>query len=232
MSTPPRMVELKCPKCRHRHWEIDYDFRGLSLSGGRDLPYEDRSYVCPGCREAATGYRVLRRSPPAFFLQPHPMYPMSTARFARWLAMCRTQFPSHPRLKSVGVFWYPGKSQAQREKLHEACHIGVVGDYRLSLSNDGPEEERIRVCVQGRKAGEAHFWCSPDVVLDHCYFGFESGELDTIRELLAGRTMDIQRAWERFSQAAREAQERWQQKLSGSERRSWWRSLNQWSGVQ
>ena len=104
MATPPRMVELECPNCKHCHWEIDHDYRGSALVGERELSYDERTYDCPACNGATTGYRVLRRSPPEFFLQPHPMYPMTTQDFANWLSLFRTAFPSDERLKSVGVF--------------------------------------------------------------------------------------------------------------------------------
>ena len=167
MSTPPRMVEIACPRCQHLHWEIDRDFRGSALVGQRELPYHGRTYECPACHEAPTGFRVLRQSPPAFFLQPHPMYPMSTREFAHWLAIFRVQFPSDYRLGSVGVFWYPGESgQEQEMKLRDTRQVGAAGGYRLTLSNRSPEDKRIRVCVQGRGGSEAHFWCGPEVELD------------------------------------------------------------------
>ena len=68
MATPPRLVELECPKCRHQHWEIDCDFRGAHLVGQRELSYQERTYGCPACNEATAGYRILQRSPPEFFL--------------------------------------------------------------------------------------------------------------------------------------------------------------------
>jgi hypothetical protein len=206
------MVELECPRCRHHHWEIDHDFRGSERLGQRELSYEERTYECPACEEASTGYRVFQRSPPEFFLQPHPMYPMTTRKFARWLAIFRAQFPTDERLRSVGVSWYPGKGGDRQEReLQDACQIGTVHGYHLSLSNDSPDDERIRVCVQGK--GEAHFWCGPHVELDHCYFGFDQAEIETIRAILVARTSDIHRAWERFSEKATKARERWLPKL-------------------
>jgi hypothetical protein len=140
------------------------------------------------------------------------MYPMTTQDFANWLSVFRTAFPSDERLKWVGVFWYPGEAgEEQERKLRDACEVGTVQGYRLSLSNHSPDDERIRVCVQGK--GEAHFWCGSGVDLDHCYFGFEAGELEKIRELLDARTADIRRAWQRFSTEATKAQEKWLPKL-------------------
>lgn len=207
------MVELECPRCCRHHWEIDHDFRGPALRGQRELSYEERTYECPACGEPSTGYRVLQQSPPGFFSQPR-MYRMTTRDFARWLAVFRAQFPSHERLGSVGVFWYPGEAgDEQRQKLSDACRIGTVQGYYLSLSNRGPDDERIRVRVQGE--GEAHFWCGSEVELDRCYFGFEPAELAAIRELLAARSPDIRRAWQRFSKEAKKAREMWLPKLLG-----------------
>jgi hypothetical protein len=212
MATPPRMVELECPRCQHHHWEIDCDFRGSELLGQQELSYEERTYKCPACSEASTGYHVLQRSPPEFFLQPHPMYRMTTRDFARWLAVFRAQFPSDDRLRSVGMFWYPGEAGDEQErKLRDARQVGTVQGYRLSLSNYSHDDERIRVCVQGK--GEAHFWCGSEVELDRCYSGFERAEIETIRQLLGTRASDIRRAWQRFSKEAKEAQEKWLPKL-------------------
>jgi hypothetical protein len=141
------------------------------------------------------------------------MYPMTTQDFAHWLSVFRAQFPSDERLKSVGVSWYPGEAgDEQRWALHDAREIGTVQGYRLSLSNHSPDDDRIRVCVQG--TGEAHFWCGPTVDLDRCYFGFETDELEKIRELLSARTSDIRRAWQRFSKEAKELRASWLSKLS------------------
>jgi hypothetical protein len=212
--TPPRMVELECPRCHGLHWEIDHDFRGSKLVGGRDLPYEERTYGCTGCGQASTGYRVLQRSPPEFFLQPHPMYRMTTHDFARWLARFRAEFPSDERLRTVGVFWYPGEAGDEQERrLRDSCQVGTVQGYRLSLSNRSPSDERIRVCVQRR--GEAHFWCGAEIELDRCYFGFESSEIEAIRQLLSAKVGDIRRAWQGFSRQAKEGQETWLPKLLG-----------------
>ena len=102
--TPPRMVELQCPKCRGRYWVIDSDFRGES---GTDLPYEEREYACSTCSNRSVGHRVLQKSPPEFFLQPHRMYPMSQADFNYWHGILKQHFPDHPHLKDAG--WRPGQ---------------------------------------------------------------------------------------------------------------------------
>jgi len=220
MATPPRMVELKCPNCKCPHWEIDHDFRGTHLLGRPELSYGERSYSCPHCTATIAGYRVLRRSPPEFFLQPHGMYPMSVGNFAHWLALFREAFPEDDRLRSLGVFWYPGAKTGQEETLRRACQIGKAGSYRLSLSNRGPDDTRIRVCVQGN--GEAHFWIDPAVTLDRCYFGFDEPELQQIRQLVAEKAPDARRAWQRFSSEARLAQAHWLSALTGGPAPSRW----------
>jgi hypothetical protein len=208
------MVELECPRHRHHQWVIDHDVRGSELLGQRELSYQERTYECAACGEASTGYRVLQQSPPEFFLQPHALYPMTTREFARWLAVFRAQFPTHERLKSVGVSWYPGKGDDRQEReLRAAREVGTVQGYRLSVSNSGPDDDRIRVCVQGH--GEAYFWCGPEVELDRCYFGFDHEEVEAIRAILSARAADIQRAWERFSREATAARERWLATLGG-----------------
>jgi hypothetical protein len=211
--TPARMVELECSRCDRRHWEIDHDSRGSRFGGGRELPYEQRTDGCSGCGQASGGYRALRRSPPEFFLQPHPMYRMTTPDFARWLALFRAAFPLHERLRTVGVFWYPGEAgDEQVQRLRDACQIGTVQGYWLTLSNRSPDDERIRVCVQ--RQAEAHFWCGAEIELDHhCYSGFESSEIEAIRQLVAANVGDIRRTWRGFSREAKEAQEAWLPKL-------------------
>jgi hypothetical protein len=153
------------------------------------------------------GYRVLQKSPSEFFLQPHAMYPMSVEDFAHWLAVFRGAFPSDDRLRSEGVFSYPGDGGDQLDQFRSAREIGRVGSYRLSLSNNSPDDKRVRVCVQGK--GEAHFWFDPVVELDCCYFGFDETELQTIRELVAERAPDVRQSWQRFSSEAQRAQARW-----------------------
>jgi hypothetical protein len=106
MSTPPRLVQLQCPACQAHHWEIDCDYRGAELVGKKELSYAERTYRCPNCGTSGTGYQVSLKSPPAFFLQPHPMYPMSAEEFDHWVAVLREHFPDHPLLRELGTRWY------------------------------------------------------------------------------------------------------------------------------
>ena len=104
VATPPRLVKLQCPACHVHHWEIDHDYRGES--GPQELSYAERNYRCPACGTMGTGYLVGDKSPPACFLQPHPMYPMSVDEFDRWVAVLRENFPHDPRLRDLGTRWY------------------------------------------------------------------------------------------------------------------------------
>jgi hypothetical protein len=114
MATPPRLVELKCPMCHAHHWEIDNDYRGAELVGAKELSYAERTYRCPACGTSGTGYQVGRKSPPEFFLQPHPMYRMTVEEFDHWVAVLREHFPDHPRLGDVGTSWYASGRQGTR----------------------------------------------------------------------------------------------------------------------
>ncbi len=105
MSTPERLVELNCT-CGTPHWEIDCDFRGM---GGEEEPYDARTYTCPACGREGSGFTVLQKSPPEFFLQPHHMYPMAQAKFDKWVQVFREHFPDHPRLGDLGGRWRPAK---------------------------------------------------------------------------------------------------------------------------
>jgi hypothetical protein len=216
LSTPPRLVELQCPACQQKHWEIDHDYRGAILVGQRELSYPERTYECPACRASGTGYEVLQRSPPAFLQQPDDKYPMSVEEFGHWLSIFRAQFPTNDRLGSVGISWYPGKRRRVHEwRLSRARTIGTIQEYRLSLSNTTPDDERIRVCVQGHGL-EAHFWVDRSVDLDCCYFGVADNDLAVIRDLLGASEAQVRMAWERFSRYARRTQARWLRKLEAA----------------
>ncbi|MFN7918115.1 MAG: hypothetical protein U0Q55_22410 [Vicinamibacterales bacterium] len=206
--TPPRMVELECPSCHRVHWTIDADFHGKWIVGESERPYEARQYNCPHCASGHIGFRVLRKAPPEFFLQPHSMYPMSVADFAFWLEICREAFPDHHKLRSLGVYWYPGSDHEQQERLRQACEIGQVAEYRLFISNYSPDDERIEVGVQ-RTPGEAHFWCDRTVTLKESYFDLPEEEVDAMAQVVARHAVEVRAAWVRFCRAATVARARW-----------------------
>ena len=117
IMTPARMVELRCPHCHASHWEIDSDYRGADLAGGVELSYPERDYFCPHCKRTGPGYAVLQKSPPEFFLQPHPLYPMSENDFAYWVEILRQNFPDDPMLADVYKTWRPSGGAGLRRIL-------------------------------------------------------------------------------------------------------------------
>jgi hypothetical protein len=60
------------------------------------------------CAHRGIGHRVLQKPPPEFFLQPHPLYPMTQEDFDRWHKLLKQHFPDHPKLNNPR--WYPGRS--------------------------------------------------------------------------------------------------------------------------
>ena len=107
MATPLRLVELQCPRCGGGHWELDNDYRGADLFGGRELSYPERTYTCPVCGTSGTNYSVLQKGPSEFFLQPAPLYPMSVADFEHWVSILRANFPNNHLLGELGKTFFP-----------------------------------------------------------------------------------------------------------------------------
>jgi hypothetical protein len=100
-----------------------------------DRGYKDREYTCPKCGRTGSGYKVKQKSPPAFFLQPHAMYPMTARHFQHWLAILKEHFPDHPNLKVIGMSWYPGK---RRSDHRQRFHPTVALDSSLRVSFPRP----------------------------------------------------------------------------------------------
>jgi hypothetical protein len=125
--TPPRLVELQCPACGKSTWDMDSDYTGEAMLGQDEVPRFGRTYTCRACGVTATGFRMLQGSPPAFFLQPHPMYPMDEKDFDHWVGLLREHFPDHPMLSKVGIDWYPRLPLEQMLRrwlvrtVHRAC---------------------------------------------------------------------------------------------------------------
>ena len=101
---PPRLNELACPSCGDQNWVMDSDYRGTD---GIMLPYERREYGCRNCGNKGIGWKLIQQSPPAFFLQPHDIYPMSRGEFERWVSILKANFPDHPRLTELGKTFFP-----------------------------------------------------------------------------------------------------------------------------
>ena len=95
--------------------------------GKKELSYAERTYCCPSCRYSGPGYSVLTKSPPAFFLQPHPLYPMIREDFDYWVEVVRKNFPDHPMLEDLNKDWRPfeGK-QRSRPMQWLRKHLGRV----------------------------------------------------------------------------------------------------------
>jgi TIR domain len=102
--TPPKLVQLKCPECAATHWTIDSDYRGID---GIYIDYSERDYECPGCGYSKEGYSVLQKSPPEFFLQPHPMYPMRQKDFDYWADILTSHVPDHLIIEDLGKEFRP-----------------------------------------------------------------------------------------------------------------------------
>jgi hypothetical protein len=135
MSTSPRLVHLRCSTCQAQHWEIDCDYRGM-LPPTQEIPYAERCYRCPVCERTGSGYVVLEQSAPAFFLQPHSMYPMSGDDFDHWVTVVRENFPDHPKLRDLGVRWYVGAGPVGRSTLWGSYFLHTVRK-RLKFCDDG-----------------------------------------------------------------------------------------------
>jgi hypothetical protein len=206
MATPSRLVQLMCPRCSTLHWEIDNDFRGTSLFGGRELAYEERPYTCPGCKETGTGYRVQQKGPPEFFLQPHDLYPMPLTEFLSWLAVCWNNFPDVPVLDRLGLSWYPGKSRDRtRDLAYRLLHQDA--SYWISVQMHPPHDPQMPIVVRKKRPaeGEAIFALAPEVSFVRVSYGFDDPELDAqnfppaevaaIAALLRTHEAELRRAW-------------------------------------
>ena len=113
--TPRRLVELECPECHEKHWEIDSDYRGSLLIHQREQRYGEREYKCPTCQYSGSGYQPLAKSPPEFLIQPHPMYPMIQADFDYWVCILRMHFPDHPLLEKLGREFRPNTDMSTKD---------------------------------------------------------------------------------------------------------------------
>ena len=125
------MIELRCPSCRTIHWEIDHDYRGLL--GEKGLSYCKRMYFCPHCQKTLSGYAVLQKSPPEFFLQPHSLYPMNRTDFDYWVAVLRQHFPDHPNLSNFDKTWRPNGGKGWLQGRAARLWRGVLRETRMRL---------------------------------------------------------------------------------------------------
>jgi hypothetical protein len=108
------MVELQCPLCGASHWVIDNDYRGSERLRLPEQSYRQRTYTCSRCRETNDGHKVLRKSPPEFFLAMGRRLGVSSgstelmddAEFAYWADIFRREFPDDPRIGNL-TRWRP-----------------------------------------------------------------------------------------------------------------------------
>lgn len=119
--TPPRLFELACPQCDGRQWTVDSDVRGID--GVRTL-FDEQPYTCPSCGRRGPGWRIAQASPPAFFLQPNRLYPMTQADFDYWVDRLREHFPKSPKLAQLGSGWRPclPEEAAAWQREYDARH--------------------------------------------------------------------------------------------------------------
>lgn len=114
MATPIRLVLLEFPHCGATSCIYHTDHTGRP-GGDNFLEIGDRpGGSCAKCGSEA-GLTVKEQAPPAFFLQPHDLYPMSQVEFDYWVAVLREHRPEDPKLQELGTTWYAGR------------HAGLLG---------------------------------------------------------------------------------------------------------
>ena len=125
------MVEVLCSICRDSHWEIDHDYRGMF---GQKVRYSQRTYYCPHCQSTRSGYFVLQKSPPTFFLQPHPVHPMNRTEFEYWVAVLRRNFPDHPNLSNLNNDWYANGGNGWLQSRISRLLGGLLRQVRMTTA--------------------------------------------------------------------------------------------------
>jgi hypothetical protein len=94
----------------------------MHVIGKPEPGYPERDYSCSACGFHGAGWTLGRQSPPAFFLQPHDLYPMTHDEFDDWVSILRESHPSHPKLTELGTTWFPrtpGEVDAARPAVVE-----------------------------------------------------------------------------------------------------------------
>src|SRR2546423_8320537 len=125
--TAPRLSEIRCPSCARTHWIIESDFRGIGMAGEDNRSYPNREYRWRHCRFHGAGFQVVQQGPPAFFLQPHSLYPMTPAEFGYWVHVFRRNFPRHPKLWGLGTDWYASGGRYGRQRAFLLLLQHVLG---------------------------------------------------------------------------------------------------------
>jgi hypothetical protein len=132
------------------------------------------------------------------------MYPMTAQDFQHWLTILNEHFPDDPRLKVVGMSWYPGKMRSDHwQRLHPTMALGP--SLRVSFSDHAVAEGRMYLIVQktGDTGGEATFWVEPRIELCQHYYGFNPTELEEVAMLIGKQEVAIREAWQRYAEDVR-----------------------------
>jgi hypothetical protein len=197
--TPPRLSEVRCPRCDHVSWVIDSDAVEI---GGQTLPYSARRYDCASCGYGGPGWKVEQQSPPAFLLQPHNLYPMTKIAFDYWVEILRTHFPEHPALTRLGTTFFPRlpeEVEARRDahaRAHQVVEMIAQDGARRAEPDLRVADEWLEIMTPGdtlafrrRDGGTLQFWRETAGHVARCSdeagaVVTEAGELDdaTVRE--------------------------------------------------
>jgi hypothetical protein len=162
--TPPRLAEIECPICHRVHWIIDFDYRGADMVGGVEQTYEERTYPCPHCGNARSGWTIHQQSPPAFLLQPHDSYPMTHEEFDHWVAILRSHFPDHFRLAELGKTFFPRTPEEvaiREEAFARANPVREMRDQDGARRRD-PDFQHAREWMDMMKPGDSLFFLRRD----------------------------------------------------------------------
>jgi hypothetical protein len=129
---------------------------------------------------------------------------MTPQDFQHWLTILKEHLPDDPRLKVVGISWYPGKRRPDHwQRLYPTMALGP--SLRLSFSDHGVAVGRMYVIVQktGAPGGEAAFWVEPRIELCQHYYGFSPTELEEVAMLIGRQELAIREAGQRFAEDLR-----------------------------
>jgi hypothetical protein len=127
---------------------MDHIVRGVSLFGGEERPFPERTYTCRHCRYQGSGFGFLQKAPSGFLLQPHPMFPMGRKAFRYWLGILETNFPDYERLKDVGTSFYPQLPDLRQQMAGALTVMSYILDSRQDRRRYGNQAYKMdRVCL-------------------------------------------------------------------------------------
>jgi hypothetical protein len=106
------------------------------------------AYPCATCGRRGAGWRLLQTSPPAFFLQPHRLYPMTQDEFDYWVARLREHYPEHPTLQRPDFRpFLPEGAEADRRRHAAAFPVYEMRDQDGARRED-PDARTTREWVE------------------------------------------------------------------------------------